>query len=53
LVNWTLKSALILIAVILFLVAAIGVKVDVNVVALGLAAFAAAFIMPERGLRQM
>jgi Ca2+/Na+ antiporter len=52
LVSWTLKSVLILIAVIVFVVDAIGVKVDINLIALGLALFAAAFIVPERNLRQ-
>ena len=50
--SWTLKSALILVAVIVFIVAAIGVKVDVNLIAVGLAFFAAAFIVPERNLRR-
>ena len=50
--SWSLKSLLILIAVIVFIVAAIGVKVDINLIALGLAFFAAAFIVPERNLRQ-
>lgn len=52
LVSWTLKSVLILVAVIVFIVAAIGVKVDINLIALGLAFFAVAFIVPERNLRQ-
>jgi hypothetical protein len=51
-VSWTLKSVLILVAVIVFIVAAIGVKVEINLIALGLAFFAAAFIVPERNLRQ-
>lgn len=51
LVNWTMKSVLILVAVIVFIVAAIGVKVEINLIALGLAFFAAAFIVPERNIR--
>ena len=51
--NLTLKSILILIAVIVFIVAAIGVKVDINLIAVGLACFAAAFIVPERNLSRM
>jgi hypothetical protein len=51
--NLTLKSILILIAVIVFIVAAIGVKVDINLIAVGLAFFAAAFIVPERNLSRM
>jgi hypothetical protein len=53
LVSWTLKTVLILIAVILFIVAAVGIKVEVNLIALGLAFFAAAFIVPDRSLRRM
>jgi type IV secretory pathway VirB3-like protein len=51
--NLTLKSILILIAVIVFIVAAIGVKVDINLIAVGLAFFTAAFIVPERNLSRM
>lgn len=51
--NMTLKSILILIAVIVFVVAAIGIKVDVNLIAVGLAFFAAAFIVPDRGVGRM
>lgn len=53
LVTWTLKTVLILIAVIVFIVAAVGIKVEINLIALGLAFFAAAFIVPEGSLRRM
>jgi len=44
----TLRSLLLIIAVILFLVAAFGVDVrGISLVALGLALFAAAFIVPD------
>jgi len=49
----SLRSVLILIAVILFIVAAIGFKSDINLIAVGLAFFAAAFIVPERGFGRM
>jgi hypothetical protein len=49
-VNLTLRSALILVAVILFVVAAIGIKADINLLAIGLALFAASFIVGDRGL---
>jgi hypothetical protein len=52
-VNMTLRSVLILVAVILFIVSAIGFKTDVNLLAIGLAFFAASFIVPERGLGRM
>jgi hypothetical protein len=51
--SWTLKSVLILIAVIVFIVDAVGVKVDINLLAIGLAFFAAAFIVPDRNLNRM
>lgn len=50
----TLRSVLILVAVILFVIAAVGAfKADFDLLALGLAFFAAAFIVPERGLGRM
>lgn len=46
----TLRSVLILVAVILFIVVALGVDTTIDLTALGLAFFAAAFIVPDRGL---
>jgi hypothetical protein len=44
----TIRSLLLIIAVVLFLVAAFGVDVrGISLVALGLALFAAAFIVPD------
>jgi hypothetical protein len=53
LVSWTLKSVLILVAVVLFVVAAIGVNTGFNLLAIGLACFAGAFIVPDRGVGRM
>ena len=53
-VTWSLRSVLILVAVILFVISAVGAfKADFDLLALGLAFFAAAFIVPERGLGRM
>jgi hypothetical protein len=49
--TWGLGSILILIAVICFIVAAIGVDVRVNLIALGLAFGFASFLVGGRGLR--
>jgi hypothetical protein len=49
-VTLTLRSVLILVAVILFIVVAIGVDTTLNLTALGLAFFAGAFIVPDRNL---
>ena len=49
----SLRSILILVAVILFVAAAIGFKTDVNLLAAGLAFFAAGFIVPDRSLGRM
>ena len=46
----TLRSVLILIAVVLFIVSAIGVDTSINLLALGLAFFAGAFIVPDRNI---
>jgi hypothetical protein len=47
----TLRTLLLLIAVIIFVIAALGVHVgDVSLVALGLAFFAAAFLVPDTAL---
>jgi hypothetical protein len=47
----TIRMLLLLIAVIIFVIAAFGVKVgDVSLVALGLAFFAGAFLVPETAL---
>lgn len=47
----TLRSVFLLIAIVLFVLAAFGVKVsDISLVALGLAFFAGAFLVPETNL---
>ena len=47
----TFRTLLLLVAVVLFILVAIGVRAgDLNVTALGLAAFAAAFLVPDRVL---
>jgi len=47
----TFRSVLLLIAVVLFVLAAFGVEVgDVSVVALGLACFAGSFLVPETAI---
>ncbi len=47
----TFRSLLLVIAVILFVLAAVGVDVSgVSLVPLGLACFAASFVVPERAL---
>ena len=51
--NLTLRSILILVAVILFIAVAIGIKTDVNLTAVGLAFFAAGFVVPDRGVGRM
>ena len=52
-VNLSLRSILILVAVILFVAVALGIKTDVNLLAVGLAFFAAGFVVPDRGLGRM
>lgn len=50
--TWTIGSILLVIAVICFALAAIGLDVNVSLVALGLAFFAASFLVGDvRGLR--
>jgi hypothetical protein len=49
-VTLTLRSVLILIAVVLFIVSAIGVDTNINLLALGLAFFAGGFVVPDRNL---
>ena len=45
----TIRTLFLLIAVILFIVAALGVNVrDISLTALGLALFAASFLVPDR-----
>jgi hypothetical protein len=44
--TWSISTILLVIAVIAFALAAIGLDVTVNLVALGLACFAAAFLVP-------
>ena len=48
----TVRSLLLLAAVILFVLAAVGIDVSgISLVALGLACFAGSFVAPDRGLR--
>ena len=49
--TWGLKDILVLIAVICFVLAAIGLDVNVSLVAVGLAFFAASFLVPNRSIR--
>ena len=49
--NWGLSDILLLIAVICFVLAAIGLDVNVSLVAVGLAFFAASFLVPNRKIR--
>lgn len=46
----TLRSAFVLIAVILFVVSAFGFDANIDLVAIGLAFFAGSFIVGDRGL---
>jgi hypothetical protein len=47
----TFKTLLIIIAVVIFIIAAIGIDTgDLSLIALGLAFFAAAFVVPDRAL---
>ena len=49
--TWSLRSILLLVAVVLFVLAAVGVALgDVSLVPLGLAFFAAAFLIGDGGL---
>ena len=47
--NVGIRAILLIIAIICFALAAIGLRVDVSLVALGLAFFAAAFLVGEGG----
>lgn len=47
--TWSIGSILLIIAVICFALAAIGLKVDVNLLALGLAFFAGSFLVGGLG----
>ncbi|MEA2549971.1 MAG: hypothetical protein QOE42_2569 [Chloroflexota bacterium] len=49
--SWGLRDILLVIAIICFVLAAIGLKVDVSLVDLGLAFFAGAFLVGEGGRR--
>lgn len=49
--TWGLSDILILIAVICFVLAAIGLDVNVSLIAVGLAFFAASFLVPNRPVR--
>ena len=49
--NWGLSQILLLIAVICFVLAAIGLDVKVSLVAVGLAFGFAAFLVPNRTIR--
>lgn len=51
--NLSLRSIFFVVAVILFVAVALGVKVDVNLTAVGLAFFAAGFVVPDRGVGRM
>jgi hypothetical protein len=48
--TWSVGAVLLVIAIICFALAAIGLHVSVDLVALGLAFFAAAFLVPGGGL---
>ena len=50
--SWGLADILILIAVICFALAAIGLNVDVSLIALGLAFGFASFLVGNRGIRR-
>ena len=50
-VTWGISEILLLIAVICFVLAAIGLDVRVSLVAVGLAFFAASFLVPNRAIR--
>jgi hypothetical protein len=50
-VTWGISEILLLIAIICFVLAAIGLDVNVSLVAVGLAFFAASFLVPNRGIR--
>ena len=49
--SWSIGDILLIIAVICFVVAAIGLKVDVSLVDIGLACFAGSFLVGGRSLR--
>jgi hypothetical protein len=49
--SWSLGEILLLIAVVCFILAAIGLRVDVSLVDIGLACFAGSFLVGGRGLR--
>jgi hypothetical protein len=49
--SWGLRDVLLLIAIICFVLAVIGLEVRINLVALGLAFGFGAFLVGDRGLR--
>ena len=49
--TWGISQILLLIAVICFVLAAIGLDVKVSLIAVGLAFFAASFLVPSGGIR--
>jgi hypothetical protein len=49
--SWSIGGILLVIAVICFVLAAVGLKVDVSLVDIGLACFAGSFLIGGRGLR--
>jgi hypothetical protein len=49
--SWSLRDILLIIAVIVFALAAIGLKVEVSLIAVGLAFGFAAFLVGDRGPR--
>jgi hypothetical protein len=48
--SWSIGSILLIVAVICFVLAAIGVKVDVSLMDIGLACFAGSFLVGGRSL---
>jgi hypothetical protein len=49
--SWSIGDILLIVAVICFVLAAIGLKVDVSLVDVGLACFAGSFLVGGRSLR--
>jgi hypothetical protein len=48
---WSISDILLIVAVICFVLAAIGLKVDVSLVDIGLASFAGSFLVGGRSLK--
>jgi hypothetical protein len=49
--SWSIRDILLVVAIICFVLAAIGLKVDVSLVDVGLAFFAGSFLVGEGGRR--